>query len=105
MAEPVGPLIAFSDHVAVLVERVSASVVAVHGGGRWSSSGIHWRPGVIVTAEEVFERDDELTVTLPGGRKGAASPAGRDPSTHVAALRMPAPSFPDPPPPGCRTPP
>ena len=45
MAEPVGPLIAFSDHVAVLVERVSASIVAVHGGGRWSSSGIHWRPG------------------------------------------------------------
>ena len=26
MAEPVGPLIAFSDHVAVLVERVSASI-------------------------------------------------------------------------------
>ena len=23
---------------------------------RWSSSGIHWRPGVIVTAEEVLER-------------------------------------------------
>jgi hypothetical protein len=54
---------AFSDHVALLVERASLSIVAVHGG-RWSSSGIHWRPGVIVTAEEVLERDDELTVTL-----------------------------------------
>jgi hypothetical protein len=73
MAEPVGPLIAFSDHVAVLVERVSASIVAVHGGGRWSSSGIHWRPGVIVTAEEALERDDELAVTLPGGRKNPRS--------------------------------
>ena len=91
MAEPVGPLIAFSDHVAVLVESVSASVVAVHGGGRWSSS---WRPGVIVTAEEVFERDDELTVTLPGGRKVAASLAGRDPSTDVAALCIEAQSLP-----------
>jgi trypsin-like peptidase len=94
MAEPVGPLIAFSDHVAVLVERVSASIVAVHGGGRWSSSGIHWRPGVIVTAEEALERDDELAVTLPGGRKVAASLAGRDPSTDVAALRMEAQSLP-----------
>ena len=94
MAEPVGPLIALCDHVAVLVERVSASIVAVHGGGRWSSSGIHWRPGVIVTAEEVLERDDELTVTLPGGRKVAASLAGRDPSTDVAALRIEAQSLP-----------
>jgi DNA-binding NarL/FixJ family response regulator len=31
--------------------------VAVHGGGRRSSSGIHWRPGIIVTAEEALERD------------------------------------------------
>jgi hypothetical protein len=54
MAEPVSPLIAFSDHVAGLVERASVSIVAVHGGGRWSSSGIHWRPGVIVTAEEIL---------------------------------------------------
>ena len=94
MAEPVSPLTAFSDHVAVLVERASAGIVAVHGGGRWSSSGIHWRPGVIVTAEEVLEGDDDLTVTLPGGRKVAASLAGRDPSTDVAALRIEAQSLP-----------
>jgi S1-C subfamily serine protease len=94
MAEPASPLMAFSDHVALLVERASASIVAVHGGGRWSSSGIQWRPGVIVTAEEVLERDDELTVTLPGGRKVAASLAGRDPSTDVAALRIEAHSLP-----------
>src|SRR5262249_62193635 len=83
MAEPVSPLTAFSDHVALLVGRASASIVAVHGGGRWSSSGIHWRPGVIVTAEEVLERDDELTVTPPAGGGVAASPPGRDPRTAV----------------------
>jgi S1-C subfamily serine protease len=49
---------------------------------------------VIVTAEEVLERDDELTVTLLGGRKVAASLAGRDPSTDVAALRIEAQSLP-----------
>src|SRR5262249_25714941 len=94
LAEPASPLMAFSDHVALLCEPASASLVAVHGGGRWSSSGIHWRPGVIVTAEEVLERDDELIVTLPGGRKVAASLAGRDPSTDVAALRIEAQSLP-----------
>ena len=60
MAEPGSPLHAFSDHAAELVERTAGSVVAVHGGGRWPSSGIHWRSGVIVTTEEVLERDKNI---------------------------------------------
>src|SRR5215471_18432965 len=75
MVEPGSPLLAFSDHAAELVERVAGSIVAVDGGGRWPSSGIHWRSGVIVTAEEVLERDN-------------ASLAGRDPTTDVAVLRF-----------------
>jgi hypothetical protein len=73
MVEPGSSLIAFSDHVAELVERAASSIVAVHGGGRWPSSGIHWRSGVIVTAEEVLERDDNIKLTLPGGRVADAS--------------------------------
>ena len=88
MAESTNPLVAFSDHAAQLVERGASSIVAVHGGGRWSSSGIHWRSGVIVTAEEVLERDEDIKVTLPGGRLVQASLAGRDPSTDVAVLRF-----------------
>src|SRR6266436_4860909 len=87
MAEPTNPLIAFSNAAAQVVERSASSIVAVHGGGRWPSSGIHWRSGVIVTAEEVLERDEDIKVALPGGRVVAASLAGRDPSTDVAALR------------------
>jgi S1-C subfamily serine protease len=88
MAEPNNPLVSFSDHIAQLVERTAGSVVAVHGGGRWSASGIHWRSGVIVTAEETLERDDEIQITLAGGRQVEASLAGRDPTTDVAALRF-----------------
>ena len=88
MAEPTNSLIAFSDAAAQLVERTASSIVAVHGGGRWPSSGIHWRSGIIVTAEEVLERDEDIKVTLPGGRVVAASLAGRDPSTDVAVLRF-----------------
>jgi S1-C subfamily serine protease len=87
MAETTNPLAALSDHTAQLVERVGQSVVAVHGGGR--ASGIHWRPGVIVTAEEILERDEDIGLTLPGGRQVAATLAGRDPSTDVAVLRFP----------------
>jgi hypothetical protein len=101
MAEPASPLMAFSDHVALLVEGASASIVAVHGG-RWSSSGIHWRPGVIVTAEEVLERDDELTVTLPGGRNVAPpsrvvirAPTWRRCVSRHRACRSQSPRMPD----------
>src|SRR5262249_43310827 len=89
MVEPGSPLLAFSGHTAELVERAASSIVAVDGGGRWPSSGIHWRSGVIVTAEEVLERDDNIKLTLPGRRIADASLAGRDPTTDVAVLRFP----------------
>jgi len=88
MAETTNPLVALSDHAAQLVERAGSSIVAVHGGGRRSSSGIHWRSGVIVTAEEVLEQDEGIKITLPGGRLVDASLVGRDPSTDVAVLRF-----------------
>ena len=88
MAEPNNPLLVFSTHVAELVERVATGIVAVHGGGRWSSSGIHWRSGVVITAEETLERDDGIKLTLPGGRQVDATLAGRDPTTDVAVLRF-----------------
>jgi S1-C subfamily serine protease len=89
MTEPNNPLLAFSDHIAAIVDRVANSIVTVHGGGRGSASGIHWRSGVIVTAEEALERDDGIKVTLPGGRHVEASLVGRDPTTDVAVLRFP----------------
>jgi S1-C subfamily serine protease len=88
MAEPHNPLIDFSNSAAELVERAAGSLVAVRGGGRWPISGIHWRPGVIVTAEEVLERDENIALVLPGGREIPATLAGRDPTTDVAALRF-----------------
>src|ERR1700730_8460010 len=88
MTESNNPLLAFSDHAARLVERTAGSVVAVNAGGRRSSSGIHWRAGIIVTAEEVLERDEDIEITLPGGRLVEATLAGRDPTTDVAVLRF-----------------
>jgi S1-C subfamily serine protease len=83
------PLALYSDRVAELVETAAASVAAVHAGGRRSTSAIHWRPGILVTAEEALERDDDIAVILPDGRRVAATLAGRDPSTDVAVLRFP----------------
>jgi S1-C subfamily serine protease len=93
MSEP-NPLIAFSDHAARLVATIAGTVVSVRAGGRARSSGIHWRAGVIVTAEEVLEADDDIKVTLPDGREVAATLAGRDPTTDVAVLRVQADGLP-----------
>ncbi len=83
------PLALLSDRLAALVEGAARSVVAVHAGRRWSISGIHWRPGIVVTAEEALERDEDIALILPDGRRVAATLAGRDPSTDVAVLRFP----------------
>jgi S1-C subfamily serine protease len=88
MTESINPLAAFSDHAAALVDRAAGSVVAVHGGGRLSSSGIHWRSGIVVTAEETLERDEDIKLTLAGGRSVEAALVGRDPTTDVAVLRF-----------------
>ena len=88
MVEPGSPLLAFSEHAAELVERAAGSIVAVHGGGHQPLSGIHWRSGVIVTAEEALECDENIKLTLPAGRVADASLAGRDPTTDVAVLRF-----------------
>lgn len=88
MTESNNPLFALSAAGAQLVERSARAVVAVHHGGRGTISGIHWRSGVIVTAEEMLEQEKDVTVTLPGGRQVTTALVGRDPSTDVAVLRV-----------------
>ena len=80
-------LIEFSNALAQATERASASVVAVHTETRGSSSGIVWRPGVIVTSEHALRRDEEIQLTLPIGRVVPATLVGRDPSTDIAVLK------------------
>jgi len=78
----------FSRHLASTIDAASPAVVAVHGRGRMPSSGIIWESGLVVTAEESVERDTDLALTLPDGRRVEATLAGRDPSTDIAVLRF-----------------
>lgn len=82
------PLTAFSNELASLVEQSATSVVAVHARRRFHSSGVHWSPGVIVTAEHTIHHDDDLFITTGAGEKLAAELAGRDPGTDLAVLRV-----------------
>ena len=81
------PLAAFSDRLATLAAEAAARVVAVHGRDGRARSGLLWAEGLVVTAEEALERDDELALTLPDGRAVPATLVGRDPGTDVALLK------------------
>jgi S1-C subfamily serine protease len=76
-----------SDALASAVERAARYVFAVHGRPRLPSTGVQWRPGLLVTANHTVEPEREVTLTAPDGRTLSARVAGRDPSLDVAVLR------------------
>jgi len=79
-----------SEDIAEAVERAGRFVVAVQNWRRHASSGVVWRPDIVVTADHTIRRDGELAVILEGGKSVAASIAGRDPTTDLAVLRLAA---------------
>src|SRR5271167_1823929 len=83
-------LLTLSNELAEITEKIGAQTVAVHTEARGSSSGVMWRPGVIVTAEHALRRDEEIQVTLPDGKVVAAQLAGRDASSDLAVLKCEA---------------
>ncbi len=85
-------LSAFSDQLASVVEQAARSIVTVAARARQSASGILWSTGqetVILTADHVVEREDDITVVLPDKREVKAQLIGRDPGTDLAVLRFP----------------
>lgn len=81
-------LLNFSNTLADAVEAAGQSVVAVNARQRTSSSGVHWRAGVVVAADHTIEREDSITVTLPDGRTVPATLVGRDAGTDLAVLKI-----------------
>ncbi len=82
------PLLSLSDQLASVVERAGQSVVAIHARPRFDSSGVHWKPGIVVTAEHTIRRDEDIRITTANGGTHTAELAGRDPGTDLAVLRV-----------------
>jgi S1-C subfamily serine protease len=70
-------LVALSEHIASTVEQVAQSILSVHARHRFESSGVHWSPEIVVTADHALRRDEGIRVTLPDGSK-----------TDLAVLRV-----------------
>jgi len=81
-------LLSLSNDLAGAVERTAPAIVTVHGRRRLPSTGLHWRSGVIVTANHTVRVEEDITVTTPDGRSLPAVLAGRDPGTDLAVLTV-----------------
>ena len=84
-----------SNDTAALAEQVAPRIVAVRGANGRSSSGLIWRTGLVVTAEEALEGEDDAEVLFADGKTAKATLAGRDPSTDVALLKLDTAEFAD----------
>lgn len=81
-------LAALSRQMAEAVEQVSPLIVAVDARPRVRTSGIIWRPGIIISTNHTIRRDEEITVTLHDRRQMKATLVGRDAGTDLAVLRV-----------------
>ncbi len=79
---------ALSERISELAAEAGKAIVAVEAGQRVSASGVHWKPGVVVTAAHLVRRAEAVDVLLPGGETIRGQVTGRDGTTDLAAIRI-----------------
>jgi S1-C subfamily serine protease len=85
-------LTALSDAMAGAVAKAGASTVLVNARRRMPASGIAFAADLVLTADHVVEREEDITVMLPDGSELSAQVAGRDPGSDLALLRLEKPA-------------
>ncbi len=81
------PLLALSTAFADTVAQAGQFIVSVAGHPRFAASGIHWRDGLVITADHTLKQQEKVVVTGPGGAV-TAKLVGRDASTDIALLQL-----------------
>ncbi|HKG54811.1 MAG TPA: trypsin-like peptidase domain-containing protein [Anaerolineales bacterium] len=82
------PLSDFSNGLSAAVEKAGASTVLVDARKRYPASGIAYADDLVLTADHVVTREDDIKVLLPDGRSLSATIAGRDPGSDLTVLRL-----------------
>jgi S1-C subfamily serine protease len=88
MSKNDNPLNDLSDAMVAAVEKAGAATVLVDARKRFPASGIAIAADLVLTADHVVERDDDIKVILPDGTELVARLAGRDPGSDLAVLRL-----------------
>lgn len=78
-----------SEALTSAVAAAGEVTVRVDARRRRGASGIVWKAeGLVLTADHVLERDEDIKVGLPNGEDRDATIVGRDPATDIAVLRV-----------------
>ena len=77
-----------SDAIADAAERAGKSTVLVDARRKFPASGIAFAGDLILTADHVIEREEDIKVILGDGTEVPARIAGRDPGTDLAVLKL-----------------
>ncbi len=77
----------FSRGLTEAVEKGAASTVLVDARHRFPASGIAYGTDLVLTADHVVTREEDLSLVTPDGRELSFSIVGRDPGSDLALLR------------------
>lgn len=87
----VDTLKALSDDMANIVETTTPAIVRVEARRRLPATGVIWSSdGLIVTANHIVERDEEIRIVTSDGTAHDATLVGRDPQNDLAVLKVAA---------------
>jgi S1-C subfamily serine protease len=86
--EEANPLVSLSESMADAVAKAGAATVSVDARQRMPASGIVFSSELVLTADHVVEREEDISVILADGKKIPAKVAGRDPGNDLALLRL-----------------
>ena len=81
-------LVELSDALADAAELAGRSTVLVNARRRMPASGIIFAPDLVLTAEHIIEKDEDITVVIADGGEVPAKIAGRDAGSDLAVLKL-----------------
>ncbi len=79
----------FSKGLSSAVEKVGRGTVLVDARRRFPASGIAYAADLILTADHVVTREEDIRILTGDGKSLTAALAGRDPGSDLALLRLP----------------
>jgi S1-C subfamily serine protease len=81
-------LVELSDALADAAELAGKSTVLVNARRRLPASGIVFAPDLVLTADHVIEKNEDITIVFGDGTEVSAKFAGRDRGTDLAVLKL-----------------
>lgn len=81
-------LVELSEALADAAERAGNATVLVNARQRMPASGVLYASDLVLTADHVVEREDDIKILLADGVEISAKVTGRDAGTDLAILRL-----------------